>query len=45
MINLEFLDDHGDRIGMEYDVHPRSQQEEVPIPDGAVAVRIWLGTR
>ena len=30
---------------MIYDVHPASQDEAIPIPEGAVSVVVWLGTR
>jgi hypothetical protein len=42
MINLEFHFPDGTRR-MVYDVHPRSQDEAIPLPAGAVAVTIWLG--
>lgn len=44
MINLQFTLADGTTV-MAYDVHPRSQDEPVEIPDGAVAVTVWLGTR
>lgn len=43
MINLEFMLPDGDGL-MAYDVHPRSQDEPIPIPAGAVGVTVWLGT-
>jgi len=44
ILNLEFKDADGQRISMAYDVHPRSQAEAIPIPEGAVSVVLWLGT-
>ncbi len=44
MINLEFRDCDGRRIVIEYDVHPRSQDEPIPVPPGAESVVLWLGT-
>jgi hypothetical protein len=43
VINLEFMLPDGDGL-MAYDVHPRSQDEPIPIPAGAVSVTVWLGT-
>jgi hypothetical protein len=44
MLNLQFLFPDGDSV-MAYDVHPRSQDEPVPLPAGAIGVVLWLGTR
>jgi hypothetical protein len=45
VINLEFLDADGKRVSIVYDVHPRSQEQAIPLPEGAMAVVVWLGTR
>lgn len=42
MINLEFRLADGENV-MAYDVHPRSQNDPIAIPPGAVAVVVWLG--
>lgn len=44
MINLEFRDADGNQLGMAYDVHPRSQDEPVAVPEGTATVIVWLGT-
>jgi hypothetical protein len=43
VINLEFIFANG-VSRMVYDVHPRSQSNAIPLPDGAVGVVVWLGT-
>lgn len=45
MINLEWLDADGQRIAMNYDVHPRSQDKAITVPAGAARVVVWLGMR
>lgn len=45
MINLQFLREDGTEAGIEYDVHPRSQETSIPIPDGTVSVIVWIGVR
>jgi hypothetical protein len=44
MINLEFVLVDGSTV-MAYDVHPRSQPDGIPVPEGTARVIIWLGTR
>jgi hypothetical protein len=44
MINLEINLADGGSV-MLYDVHPVSQEEPVVLPEGAVSVVVWLGTR
>lgn len=44
MINLVFADADGQQVGVEYEVHPRSQEAPVPIPAGAATVAVYLGT-
>ena len=44
MINLEIELADGSKV-MIYDVHPRSQAQAIPLPEGAVGVVVWLGTR
>jgi hypothetical protein len=44
MINLEIELADGTKV-MIYDVYPRSQAQAIPLPAGAVAILVWLGTR
>lgn len=44
MINLEIVLADGTTT-MLYDVHPSSQEQPVPLPEGAVGVTVWLGTQ
>jgi hypothetical protein len=44
VINLLFTLANGDTI-MVYDVYPRSQMSAIEIPEGAVSVTVWLGTK
>lgn len=42
MINLQIWLTNGEHV-MLYDVHPRSQDEPIPLPADAVSVVVWLG--
>jgi len=45
VINLEFTMPDGSNQ-MLYDVHPLSQEQDgLDIPEGAVRVTVWIGTR
>lgn len=44
MINVMFIFPDGHQE-MEYDVHPKSQDEPIPLPLGAISFVVYLGTR